>query len=146
MTARANFTADDGAGTPVTHTFTPNGEPLANGVLSWRNFVSTAPLSTEIITVMVRPSPARPEQLMLFGKKVDPRVVEFRLKVPVTYVDTSTGLTGLDFINEGIVRFMLHPRSTEQQAKDLRKIMINAFNNTNSNMLIYAVDKGESIW
>lgn len=145
MVARANMAMADGETSPVTHTFTPNGD-VANGVLKYRNLNASVPAASETVTLQVTDSSASPQDFSVPGKKVSPRKVEFRIKLPVTYVDGVSGLTLVDFVNEGIVQFLIHPRSTEQQAENLRVLSANALTTANGNQLLYAVDKGESIW
>jgi len=145
MVARANMAMADGETSPVTHTFTPNGD-VANGVLKYRNLNASVPAASETLTILVADTTSQPQDYSVPGKKVSPRKVEVRLKLPVTYVDSVSGLTLVDFVNEGIVQFLIHPRSTEQQAENLRVLTANSLTAANSNQVLYGVDKGESIW
>lgn len=147
MSARTTITTDDGETTPVTHTFQPFGDVTTNAnVLQYRNFNAAAPIASELLTLFVRSSGSTPNDIMTYGKKVDPRVFEMRLKVPLTFVDTSTGLTNADYVNEAILRFNLHPRSTEQTAKNMRKMIYNLLNYANGNQIVYGIDRGEPVW
>lgn len=145
MTARANIAQNDGEGTPVTHTFVPDGD-IAEGVARWVNRNASVPAASEKITLMVKDSPSQPEEYSTPGKKVSPRVTEYRLRMPVTYVDGVSGLTLIDYTNEVIVRFNLHPRTSEQAAKNLRTLTLNSLGANSGNQIAYAVDKGEKIW
>lgn len=145
MVARANVAVADGEGSPVTHTFTPNGD-VANGVLKYRNFNSTVPAASETLTILVVDSSALPADFSIPGKKVSPRKVEMRVRYPATYDDETTGLTLVDFVDEAIVTFLIHPRSSEQRAENIRTMVSNLLTQTNGNQVLYAVDKGEAIW
>lgn len=142
MSARANIAIVDGESTPVTHTFVPDGT-LENGVARWINFDSSPSLS-EILTVLVKDSASSGEDYSTPGKKVSPRKVEIRLKDPVTYTDAVSGLTLLDFPNEAVITFNLHPRTTVQQAENLR-LMVKGLMDGHAN-ITDAVEKGQKIW
>lgn len=103
MTARANIAVADGEAAPVTHTFTPNGDNAANGVMSFRNLNATVPLASEVITISMKDSSSPASDAATPGKKVSPNVFELRLRYPATYVDATSGLTLVDFIDEAIL-------------------------------------------
>lgn len=145
MSARANLALADGEGTPVTHTFTPNGD-AANGVMRYRNLNATTPAASETATILVKDSSASTSDFSQPGKKVSPRTVEMRLRMPATYVDAVSGLTLVDYVNEGVCTFLLHPRTTEQQAENIRVMLSKLLTEANGNQVLYAVDKGEHIW
>lgn len=145
MSARANVAVADGEASPVTHTFTPNGD-LANGVIRYRNLNATTPAASESLTIQVKDSPASTADFSQPGKKVSPRTVEMRLRMPSTYVDAVSGLTLVDYVNEAVCTMLLHPRTTEQQAENIRKMTSALFTETNGNQVLYAIDKGEAIW
>lgn len=145
MVARANVAVADGESSPVTHTFTPNGD-VSNGVMRYRNFNASAPAASETMTIQVSDSSSSPADFSVPGKKVSPRKVEIRLRQPVTYVDAVSGLTLVDYVNEAIVQILAHPRSPEQTNENLRKMISDALLATNSNQILYAIDKGEAIW
>jgi hypothetical protein len=145
MSARANIAVNDGEGSPVTHTFTPNGD-AANEVMRYRNLNATVPAASEVITLSVKDSPASLVDISTPGKKISPRSVEFRLSYPATYVDGVSGLTLVDFVDLAVVQFLIHPRSIEQRCENLRTMVINALTQANGNQILYAVDKGEHVW
>lgn len=145
MVARANVALADGESSPVTHTFTPNGD-LANGVINYRNLNATTPAASETLSISVRDSNASAADFSQPGKKVSPRVVEMRLRMPSTYTDAVSGLTLVDYVNEAIITFLQHPRTPEQTAENIRKMCIDLLNVANGNQVGYAVDKGEHIW
>lgn len=147
MVQRANLAAADGEGTPVTHTFTPYGD-LVNGTLArWRNYNASNPAASEIMSLSVIESKSSMNDIMTFGRRVEPRVAEWRLYVPVTYVDGNSGLTQIDYPLSLYCKLMAHPRATEQQCKNLRVMGIGmAGQATNANQIIYGFDKGEPVW
>lgn len=145
MAARANIAVTDGAGSPATHTFTPNGG-LANGVLMYRNLDASVPAASEGVSLMVKDSSSPVGDVSQPGKKVSPRTVEIRLRDPVTYVDAVSGLTLVDFVNEVVLTFLIHPRASEQAGEDLRVMAGKLLTETNGNQITYAIDKGEHVW
>lgn len=54
MSARANIAIADGEASPVTHTFTPDGD-LSEGVARYINF-DDSPVLSETLTISVRDS------------------------------------------------------------------------------------------
>lgn len=145
MVQRANITADDGETTPVTHTYTPYGALLGGEQARWRNYNSTNPAASEIVTLRTSESKSPLNDIMAYGRRVDPRVTELRLQQFVTFVDTSTGLVMIDYPMTILVKAMVHPRASEQQAKNQRKLAVNLLNNANANQIIYAFEKGEPV-
>lgn len=145
MVARANVAIADGEGSPVTHTFTPNGD-LAAEVMRYRNLNASVPAASEILTLSVKDSSSTPADISTPGKKISPRTFEARLRYPATYVDGVSGLTLVDFVDEAIITCLLHPRTSEQRAKNMRLMLINLLTQTNGNQVLYGIDKGEHIW
>lgn len=145
MTIRANIAVADGEAAPVTHTFTPNGD-AANGVFSFRNLNATTPLASETVTMSQKDSSSTVADSSVPGKKVSPNVTEFRLRYPATYVDAVSGLTLVDFVDEVIITFNRHPRSTEQRGENIRKMASNMLVDGVGTMITYAIDKGEKVW
>lgn len=142
MVARANIAVADGEGTPVTHTFVPDGD-IAVDVARFINRNASVPAASEVLTLSPRMSSSSVEDYSVPGKKVNPQVTELRLKYPATYVDGVSGLTLVDFVDEGIITTRRHPRSSEQRGENLRVML--------SNALLQAVvtpsfDRGEKIW
>jgi hypothetical protein len=142
MSARANIAIADGEASPVTHTFTPDGD-LSEGVARYINF-DDSPVLSETLTISVRDSNSSGQDYSIPGKKVSPRKVEMRLKMPISYVDSVSGLTLLDFTNEAVLTFNLHPRTSEQQAENLRK-MVEDLMDGHANVTD-AIEKGQRIW
>lgn len=142
MPARANVTLADGESTPVDHIFTPDGD-VAPDVARFINRNASVPAASEVFTVSPKASSASVADLSEPGKKVAPRVTEFRLRMPVTYVDGVSGLTLIDYVNEAIFSFKVHPRASEQQVENLRVMARTAIGQA---PLVVCVDKGEKIW
>lgn len=145
MTVRANLTIADGETSPVNHVFSPDGDVLSTGEVAFLNRNASVPAASEVVLASVRKSAAQPEDYSVPGKKVLPRVVQFRLKYPATYVDASSGLTLVDFVDEVTIKFMIHPRSSEQRGKNLRLMTANMLI-YGGTQITYATDKGEGIW
>lgn len=144
MSARANVALADGEGSPVTHTFVPNGD-LAEGVAAYINRNATAPAASETLTISVKRSSASPSDIQVPGLKIAPRSTEIRVRYPATYTDVNTGLVLVDFIDESIMSFKIHPRSVQQRAKNLR-VMSYSCLATAITQVSNAVDLGEAIW
>lgn len=144
MTARANIAVGDGESTPVTHTFVPDGN-AAPDVVRYVNRTVATPAAAEVLTLGWKRSTALPEDFSTPGKKVSPRTTEIRLRYPATYVDSTTGLTLVDFVDEAKLTFMGHPRSSDQRMKNLRTMMVNALA-TSITQISNAIDKGEPVW
>lgn len=114
---------DDGASTPVTHTFYPVSDE--NRTLFWReNKSGVNVLGQGCVTMRV----TQPEQNNGLG------VLNAALWLP--YLETATG--GLDgytappkegFRNKVVATAFLHSRSTEAQRKDLRVLWQNLWGN-----------------
>lgn len=142
MSAFASLTIDDGEAAPVTHTFTPDGLD-AKGVAWWINRNASVPSASELVSMFVRKSPASVEDYQVPGKKVAPRRVDLRLKDPVTYTDTVTSLTLVDYVNEMTQSFLIHPRTSQQNAENLRVLSSNLLLEQN---VVDAVDLGQPVW
>lgn len=142
MSARANIAIVDGESSPATHTFVPDGT-LDNGVARWINF-GTSPALSETLTILVKDTTSSGEDYSTPGKKVTPRKVEIRLKQPVTYTDAVSGLTLQDFVNECVITFNLHPRTTVQQGENIRLMVMDLLDGHAN--VTDAVEKGQKIW
>lgn len=146
MTARANISVDDGMPTPVSHQFTPDGDTKSGNEAVYVNFNSSVPAASERIFISVLPSPAAAEDFSVPGRAVQPRRVKLRIRYPATYTDAVSGLTLVDYVDEVVAEFKIHPRSSEQRAENLRQMLYGLITYANSNQVIYAVDKGQQIW
>lgn len=147
MTVRTTISIADGETSPVTHAFVPDGNvsPTDPRVVFVNRNV-TVPGASEKLFATVKRSPAVAADLGIPGKAVQGRSASFRIEYPQTYVDTGgTGLTLLDFVDSVDVKFNIHPRSSEQRAKNLRCLLSNLML-YGGNQVLYAVDKGEAIW
>lgn len=145
MPARATLSLADGEATPVIHVFEPHGD-INNGVAAFRNLNTTNVGASEVITIGVRDSLAKPEDFQVPGKQVSPRKWTMKIVLPYTYVDSVSGLTLISHINTGKWESLLHPTTTEQDAKNLRFIGGNALKATSSAVLTQSHDLGIPIW
>lgn len=147
MVARANIALDDGESSPVTHTFTPDGEtPTNSNEASYVNRNTSVPAASERLLIEVKASSALPEDFSTPGKKVSPRSVKVRVKYPATYTDAVSGLTLVDFVDEAIIDYKIHPRSSEQRAKNLMFMVKDLHAEANGSQFYEAVTLGERIW
>lgn len=147
MVARANIALDDGESSPVTHTFTPDGENANDpNEKIYVNRNASVPAASEILYIKVKGSASPTEEYTVPGKKVSPRSVQVRIKDPVTYVDSVSGLTLVDYVNEAIFDIKLHPRTSEQEAKNLMFMVKDLFAEANGSQFYEAVTLGEKIW
>lgn len=137
MPAIANVVINDGAATPVAHTFTPLGKD-EKGVYWFEQ---------------ITPAPANPLGAKRIGYKQDrvydnqrrltgeSRVVA-TLSLPTLEVvgNSSTGITPpptLSYIEKARVEFVLPERSTTQERKDTRVLLMNLLNQA---MMVSAID------
>lgn len=142
MAARSNIAIADGEAAPVTHTFVPYGD-VSEGLAKFLNRNTSVPAASETLTIHVKASSAKSEDLMVPGRVVSPHVVEMRIQYPATYTDSSTGLTLVDYVDLCVCSTRRHPRSTDQRGKNLRFLAFNALSNTH---LSAAIDRSEPVW
>lgn len=132
MPARGSFTLADGESTPVNHVFQPDGDLEPNHG-RYVNFNAAMPAASEYLFLHGKRSAARPEEYSVPGKKVPPRKVLARLLQPVTYVDSVSGLTLVDYVNEYRTESLIHPRTPSQTSKNGRTILRALTNTSNFN-------------
>jgi len=144
MPARSALAFADGKGTPVTHTFTPHGD-LKDGVAAFRNLNATNPGASEMLTVGMRDTQSPAADYQLPGKAVSPRRYKIVLTLPVTYVDSTTTLTLIDFVNKHSYEALMHPRTTAQQAEDGR-YLVGGFLLNGSTAVVDTHDLGIPFW
>lgn len=132
MPARGSFTLADGETVPVNHVFQPDGDLEPNHG-RYVNFNAAMPAASEYLFLHGKRSAARPEDYSIPGKKVPPRRVRARLIQPVTYVDSVSSLTLVDYVNEYRVESDIHPRTPSQVVKNGRTILRAFTNTTNFN-------------
>lgn len=142
MSARGSFSINDGESTPVSHTFTPDGD-VGPGHLRFINRNAGVPAASEYVFCRVTKSNSALNSIQAPKTQVNPDVFELRVKYPATYTDSATGLTLVDFIDESQVKRMTHPRSSEQRRKNLRTLTVNA---VAVGMFVTAWDKAEAVW
>jgi hypothetical protein len=105
MTTHANLVLTDRAGTPVNHTFTPDGKP--NGIVTWVES-NGVKVGDKTFTVGWRTSASR-------------RRVSLRLVVPVVADQTINGISSPSVIRTAYanVDFNFDVRSTKQERDDI---------------------------
>lgn len=143
MAARGNIAINDGETVPVLRTFVPYGVLPGTRVSQWMKVDTASPAANEIMTLSVKKQLPSLENVSVPGRKVAPDSTEVRLKIPSKYVDTPTGLTLVDFVDESVTRFNMHPRSATQRRKNLRVLTINALYHAT---MVAAVDSSEDVW
>jgi len=124
MPARANAVLADGESTPVNHTFVPDGD-VAAGWNRYINANSAVPAASELLYIQHVRSGSKPEEYSTPSKKVQPNKWLMKILYPSTYVDSTTGLTLVDFIDEHIYTSLCHPRSSQQRRKNGRTMIAN---------------------
>jgi hypothetical protein len=137
MPAIGNVVINDGAATPVAHTFTPLGKD-EKGVY-WLEQTTPAPANPlGAKRIGYKQERVYDNQKRLTGES---RVV-LSLSVPTLEVlgNSSTGITPpptLAYIEKARLEFVLPERSTTQERKDTRALAMNLLANT---MVVTAVD------
>lgn len=110
MTALANIVINDGASTPVAHTFAP---VTTDGFIAQLKERVGVPVAYPALSASVRPP----------VKGGDVYKERLTLSLPVTAV--VSGVTTVDYVNSVNIEFLLSERSTAQNRKDLRVMAAN---------------------
>lgn len=116
MPQLANIVINDGAATPVAHTFAPVTTDGQLGQLAER---SGLPIAYPKLAVSVRPPVNGGETYK----------IRLTLQVPQTSTVVATGKVVKDFTNTASLDLVFHERSTAQQRKDIRVLLANALAN-----------------
>lgn len=135
MPANAAIAIQDGAATPVTHTFSPT-KIDANGIATFEERVSGVPIGYPTITWSVRAPTKGNSTYKVIGKLSQPKVID------VTDTSGKTVKT-VDYVNLATVDLVVSNKSTKQERKDLRVLMANALANA---LLVTSADDLESFW
>lgn len=129
MAQLANIVINDGAATPLAHTFTPAGKPSGS---EYDYFVERTSgkvdFQSEVRLRTVSPS-----------QKGQPHRVILAMLLPKTV--TSNGVEVLDFQNRVDITFTCAPNGVTQARKDLRTLAANLLNNS---QIVAAVDNLEN--
>lgn len=137
MPSNAPIAVQDGASTPVTHTFNPS-KIDSNGVATFQERVSGVPVGFPTITWSVR-APVNGSTSATYkvtGRLTQPKVI--------TTTDTSgKSVTSVDYQNLGSIELVFNERSTKQERTDLRVMLSNLLKNA---AIVSAVDDLESFW
>lgn len=115
MPSRTSIAIQDGAATPLTHTFTPIGKPSGSEYEYYVNRVNGSALFQEEIRLRVQ-QPTKKDQ---------------PYRVNVVVIDPTTklvdGVAELDFQNRFDGTFTFAPNGTTQSRKDLRVLIQDLF-------------------
>lgn len=135
MPANAAIAIQDGAATPVTHTFSPT-KIDANGIATFEERVSGVPIGYPTITWSVRAPTKGSSTYKVTGKLTQPKVID---------VTDTSGKTvkSVDYVNLATIDLVVSNKSTKQERKDLRVLAANALNNA---LLVTSADDLESFW
>lgn len=124
MPAIGNIVINDGAGTPVAHTFAPAG--ITGLVANYADRVGGIPVGYPTLDVSLRPpSPQSREKMYL---------ATIRIKTPILDVTSPSTMTGIQpapsvgYTPIAELKFWLPERSTLQNRKDLRAFVKNLMN------------------
>lgn len=128
MPALASITINDGAVSPVAHTFSP---VTTDGYLASLKERVGLPISYPALNVSVRPP--------VSGNGIY-RVKE-TISVPTTAV--VNGVTVVDFSQSVTIEFVLNERGSEQSRKDIRVLAANLLNHATT---VTVVEKLEPIY
>lgn len=135
---RANIVINDGASTPLAHTFNPAGE--TNGVHMFENRASGQPIGFERLTLSVRPPGDRSRGVYKVVGKLQSPILE------QTSPSTASGIQPAPIVaytTTGEFSFLMPTRGTKQQRKDARILLINALQNA---LVVALTDDLEDIW
>lgn len=113
-----NIVINDGASTPVSHTFTPSYQ---SGLLTgWQEEDTDLAMGSNVLTASIKdPSVA--------GREVDQ--IRMKLKLPEVVLDTATGTYKVDYFSTVEVNAVVSRKSSAAHRKNLRVLMSNALLN-----------------
>lgn len=135
MPSSSNIVINDGATTPVAHTYSPSGQVGLKA--NWQEIVNGVPIGYPKVSVEFR-SLQVPES--------GAYKVTIKLNKPkVISVTDTTGktVTTVDYDNLAVVEFMVAARSQKQERKDLRVLLANLLQNA---QIVSAIDDLEFFW
>jgi hypothetical protein len=131
MPSRTSIAIQDGAATPLTHTFTPVGKPAGSEYEYFVNRTNGSASFQEEIRIRVQ-QPSKKDQPY--------RVTVVVLDPTVKVVDS---VNELDFQNRADLSFTIAQNSTTQSREDLRVLIADLLGD---NMLLGVLDNLESIY
>lgn len=127
MPQAANIVINDGASTPVAHTFVPS--KVSDLTTSFFG-PGTTLAGREKITIVRREATAT-----VAGK------VSIKLETPVERV--VDGATVVDYVDAGFLEFVVNPKSVKQHRKDLRVLASNLLLNAS---VAACIDDGDGLF
>lgn len=127
MSAQANIVAFDGAGTPVSHTFTPLGaasDPLLGNVAKWREAITSVPIMANV-------------RVTTFSKKLKSGIQRIELRVEVPVMETVSGQNAagytaspkVAYVNQVSMVAYFNERATIAERRLARMLLVNISNN-----------------
>lgn len=132
MPANANIVIDDGAATPVSHTYVPSGLIGAAGLAQFTERTDGVFVGEPRMDITVRP----------ISKGQATRKVTVLLTQPKRVTDTDGNVT-VAYENLGKLEFTYSVSSTTTERKNLRVLLANAALNT---LVAQAIDNNETFW
>jgi len=139
MTAIAALTLNDGAATPVAHTFSPVNIDQA-GVARWADRSGGIALGYPVVSFSLRQPTKGSRNYRLTAKVVYPVLEQTSASTATGIQPAPTKAYDLAFNGE----FILPERSTQQQRKDLLAFVKNYF--ANASVMTAAVEQFESVY
>lgn len=121
MATLTTISINDGATTPVAHSFAPLAQ--GNGSAEWAERLTTGAAFWPLLkNDVIRPS------LKALQDDSKPFVIRWNIKVPVTV--TANGVTTEDHFSSASVNFYFSPKASEQEKKDLVAYVTNLLSTT----------------
>jgi len=135
MPQNTTIAIQDGAATPVTHTFNPQSID-ANGVASYKERTSGVPIGQPQLTLGVRAPTGNGATYKVTGRLTMPKVV--------TTTDSSgKAVTSVDYAPLGTFEFVLPVKADKIDRTNFRVLLSNALKNP---VVVSMIDDLESVW
>lgn len=135
MPQNTTIVINDGASTPLAHTFYPS-KIDANNIATFNERVSGVPVGYPTVTWSLRAPTVQSPAYKLVGKLTQPKVI-------TTTDTTGKTVTSVDYTNIGTIDLVVSSRCTKQERKDLRVLLSNLLLNAS---IVSSVDDLESFW
>jgi hypothetical protein len=135
MPANTQIVINDGASTPVAHTYLPT-KIDSNNVATFQERISGVPVGYPTLTWSQRAPSGNAATYKVVGKISQPKVI-------TTTDQSGKTVTSVDYTNIGTIELVVSARSTLQERKDLRILLANSLLNAT---LASSADNLESFW
>jgi len=143
MSAQANIVAFDGAGTPVSHTFTPIGtkaDALLGDQAYWRENLASVPIAANA-------------KVTTFNKKLKGGMnrCEIRVEVPVMEAVSGSNAAGytaapkIAFVDQVSLVSYFHDRSAIANRRLARMLLVNIANNVSTSVAAATTGPGAEL-